>query len=101
MSWMLPARPSIDNGRDQQILIELLANGAMTLRDYCNARGIDYRATMRQWIREPIQFLRMAEAEGADSEYPTRLRENLPLWRAPLPGQGGQQPTADAGAAPA
>jgi capsid protein len=101
MSWMLPARPSIDNGRDQQILIELLANGAMTLRDYCNARGIDYRATMRQWIREPIQFLRMAEAEGADSEYLQRLRENLPLWRAPQPGQGVQQPTADAGAAAA
>ena len=47
---------------------------------------MNYKAVMRQWIREPIEFIRIAEDEGASPEYLARLRDNLPLWRAPKPG---------------
>jgi capsid protein len=86
IGWQLPPRVTVDNGRENQILIELLANGLITMREYCNARGINYRATMRQWIREPIEFMKMAEAQGAPDEWLQRLKENLPLWRCPKPG---------------
>lgn|GEM_PF-3215837 len=86
MSWQMPPRVTIDNGRENQILIELLANGLITMREYCNARGFNYKATMRQWIREPIEFIKIAQSEGAPPEYLQRLKDNLPLWRAPKPG---------------
>lgn len=95
LSWQLPPRVTVDNGRENQILIELLANGMMTLREYCNARGINYKAVMRQWIREPIQFIQIAEDEGASPDYLARLRENLPIWRAPKPGAVFAPPDAD------
>jgi capsid protein len=94
MSWQMPPRATIDNGRENQILIELLASGLITMREYCNARGINYKATMRQWIREPLEFIKMCEEEGAPPDYVKRLRDNLPLWRAPKPGQV-QAPGAD------
>jgi capsid protein len=86
ISWQMPPRVNIDNGREQAILIELLENGMITMREYCNARGQNYKAVMRQWIREPIEFARIAEEEGASPEYLARLKDNLPLWRAPKPG---------------
>jgi capsid protein len=94
MSWQMPARVTVDNGKENQILIELLANGLITMREYCNARGINYKATMRQWIREPLEFIKMAEEMGAPTDYVKRLRDNLPLWRAPKPGTV-QAPGAD------
>jgi hypothetical protein len=36
----------------------------------------------------------MAEAQGAPPEWLQRLKENLPLWRAPKPGTVGS-PGAD------
>lgn len=86
MSWQMPARVTVDNGKENQILIELLAAGLITMREYCNQRGINYKATMRQWLREPLEFIKMAEEMNAPEDYIKRLRENLPLWRAPKPG---------------
>src|SRR5207248_2020449 len=66
----------------------LLSNGLITQRDYCNQKGENYRAVQRQWLREVKEFTQLATDLGIDPEYITRLKENLPLWRAPLPGQG-------------
>jgi capsid protein len=89
LSWQMPPRVTVDNGRESQILIELLSNGMITLREFCNARGLSYKAVMRQWVREPKEFLDTAKAEGVDPEYLQRLKDNLPLWRAPKPGVVG------------
>jgi hypothetical protein len=86
MSWQTPPRVTVDNGRDGNLLIELLANGMITMREYCNARGINYKNQIRQWIREPLEFLRIAEEEGAPPEVMDRWKLSLPLWRAPKPG---------------
>jgi capsid protein len=89
LSWQMPPRLTVDNGRENQILIELLSNGMITLREFCNARGLSYKAVMRQWVREPKEFIATAQAEGVDPEYLQRLKDNLPLWRAPKPGTVG------------
>lgn len=86
LSWQMPPRVTVDNGKENQILIELLANGMITMREYCNARGLNYKSVMRQWVREPIEFIRIVAEEGAPPEYLQRLKDNLPLWRAPKPG---------------
>ena len=87
MSWQMPPRVTVDNGRENKILIDLLANGLITMREYCNARGLNYKAVMRQWVREPIEFLRIAAEEGAPPEMLDKWKATPPLWRAPLPGQ--------------
>ncbi|HEY3659756.1 MAG TPA: phage portal protein [Candidatus Udaeobacter sp.] len=94
IDWQLPARVTMDNGRDNAVLIELLSNGLITMREYCNQRGLNYKSVMRQWVREPLEFLKLAEEEKAPPEYLQRLRDNLPLWRAPKPGTI-QAPGAD------
>ena len=94
LSWQTPPRVTVDNGRDNSVLIELLANGMITLREYCNARGQNYRHVMRQWIREPIEFIKMATQELKTSkladDIQTKMLErwslNMPLWRAAAPG---------------
>jgi len=86
MSWQAPERITIDNGRDGKMLIELLANGMITLREYCNKRGLNYRNEMRQWIREPIEFIKMAAKEGAPPEMLEAWKRNPPIWRAGKPG---------------
>ncbi len=96
MSWQTPPRVTVDNERESNILIDRLSNGMITLREYCNARGQNYRNVMRQWVREPIEFLRIAEEEEAAPEYLQRLRENLPIWRAPKPGTIAAQPQQNA-----
>jgi len=107
IDWQTPPRVTIDNGRDGKLLIEMLANGMLTLREYCAAAGKDYRRTMRQWIREPMQFLVMAKEEGSmiDTKTASKLIErwsnNMPLWRAGMPGVGNNAPAgtdADPGA---
>lgn len=102
LTWQTPARVTVDNGRDGKLLIELLANGMITLREYCNQRGLNYRSEMRQWIREPLEFLRIAKEEcekaGIDDETKIivldRWKQNLPIWRAAKPG-AIQAPGAD------
>ncbi len=102
MSWQTPPRVTVDNGNENKMLIELLANGMITLREFCNARGLNYRHTMRQWIREPIEFLKIAKQELADSGLDPAMTDkvlmrwvaNMPLWRASKPGteaQSGQE----------
>ena len=92
MSWQTPPRVTVDNGKDNLLLIELLANGMITLREYCNARGLNYRHVMRQWIREPIEFIKMAKVELKDLDSAEaepimqRWIANMPLWRAAKPG---------------
>lgn len=94
LSWQKPPRTTVDNGNDNKILIELLANGMITLRDFCNARGLNYRHVMRQWIREPIEFLKIAKQELGESGLDPQLTDqvlmrwvaNMPLWRASKPG---------------
>jgi capsid protein len=94
MSWRTPPRVTVDNGKESSILIELLANGMITLREYCNARGMNYRNEMRQWIREPIEFIKMAQEEGAPPEMLDAWKKSPPMWRAPKPGTV-QAPGAD------
>lgn len=94
INWQTPPRVTVDNGKDAATLIELLANGMITLREYCHARGDNYRQVMRQWIREPIEFLHIAKQELKNSELDAdqqkavldRWSLNLPLWRAAKPG---------------
>jgi capsid protein len=98
MSWQMPPRVTVDNGRENQILIELLGNGLITMREYCNARGLNYKSVMRQWVREPIEFLRIAEEEGAPPEMLAMWKSNPPMWRASKPGAiqaPGQDPAAN------
>jgi capsid protein len=99
MSWQTPPRVTVDNGRDNMLLIEMLANGMITLREFCNARGMNYRHTMRQWIREPIEFIKIAQAEikackdiepAQASVLLNRWISNMPLWRASKPGTESQ-----------
>jgi hypothetical protein len=94
LSWQMPPRVTVDDSKANQALIELLANGLITMREYCNARAINYKASMRQWIREPMEFIKMAEELGAPEVWVKRLLDNLPLWRAPKPGTV-QAPGAD------
>lgn len=102
IDWQTPPRVTVDNGRDGKLLIEMMANGMLTLREYCAAAGKDYRRTMRQWIREPMQFLIMAKEEGTaiDSKTTAKLiqrwTDNMPLWRAGLPGVGNNAPAGTA-----
>lgn len=95
MGWQTPPRVTVDNGNEGTLQIELLANGLITLRQYCNARGLNYRHSMRQWIREPIEFVRMAQQEISKAKDITpeqgkvlldRWIANMPLWRAAKPG---------------
>jgi capsid protein len=94
INWQTPPRVTVDNGKDAATLIELLANGMITLREYCHARGDNYRQVMRQWIREPIEFLHIAKQELKSSELDAEQQKtvldrwslNLPLWRAAKPG---------------
>ncbi|MES2569607.1 MAG: phage portal protein, partial [Verrucomicrobiota bacterium] len=92
IDWQGPPLVTVDNGNDGELQIELLANGLITLRQYCAARGLNYRHVMRQWIREPIEFLKMAKAEGAPDDMIARWQENTPIWRAGKPGAGMGQP---------
>jgi capsid protein len=93
MSWRTPPRVTVDI-KENSMLIELLANGMITLREYCNARGMNYRNEMRQWIREPIEFIKMAAEEGAPPEMLKAWKNSPPMWRAPKPGTV-QAPGAD------
>jgi capsid protein len=97
LSWQTPPRVTVDNGHETRLLIELLANGMLTLREYCNARGLNYRNVMLQWIREPIEFIRTAKQEIANckdlspEEGAALLAlwlKNMPMWRSSKPGQG-------------
>lgn len=103
LSWQTPPRVTVDNGKDGALLIELLANGMITLREYCNARGLNYRHVMRQWIREPIEFLVMAKHELKEHPELTpeqqdamlqRWAANMPLWRAAKPGAAANETAA-------
>jgi capsid protein len=106
LSWQTPPRVTVDNGHEVKLLIELLANGLLTMREYCNARGLNYRNVMRQWIREPLEFIRIAKQEIALSKDFLKPDEgekllalwiqNMPLWRSSKPGQG-TQPDANGG----
>lgn len=105
LSWQTPPRVTVDNGRDNSVLIELLANGMITLREYCNARGQNYRHVMRQWIREPIEFIRMATQELKTSKLTEEIQQkmlerwslNMPLWRAAAPGAAANMSGAQPG----
>jgi len=110
LSWQTPPRVTVDNGNEGNLQIELLANGLITLRQYCNARGLNYRHEMRQWIREPIEFIKMAAQELKDSSLDPEQQQailerwsmNLPLWRPNKPGavappQENEQPSKDGG----
>lgn len=100
LSWQTPPRVTVDNGNENKMLIELLANGMITLREFCNARGLNYRHVTRQWIREPIEFLKIAAQELKDSGLPPdqaemvlmRWANNMPLWRAAKPGAAANAP---------
>jgi hypothetical protein len=100
MSWQTPPRVTVDNGNEGALQIELLANGLITLRQYCNARGLNYRHEMRQWIREPIEFVKMAAVELKGADIPQDVKDkilerwstNLPIWRAAKPGAVTAQP---------
>jgi hypothetical protein len=93
MSFQGPKRITVDNGRDTKAMLDLLAAGGTTLQDIYLASGENYRAKMRQWIREPLEFIRIAKEEGASPALIARWEANLPLWRAHATGAAGNEGT--------
>jgi hypothetical protein len=88
MTFQTPRRITVDNGRDVKAELEQLAAGATTLRDIYDARGLNYRWQMRQWIREVLEFIKIAEEEGAPPAVIEKWKASVPLWRAHATGAG-------------
>lgn len=84
MSWQTPARITIDSGRDSATDIARLANGLLTLRQYYNERGQDYRRALAQWFREWKEAKQIADEIGVPEVYR--------LFRASMPGAAGAAP---------
>jgi hypothetical protein len=88
LAWQLPARLSIDNGRDAAAEISQLDNNIETLATLHDRRGRGWRSMVDQWFRECAYAARAAEKHGA--------KWALTLWRRGMPGaSSAQQPEAD------
>ncbi|MEQ1862793.1 MAG: phage portal protein [Chthoniobacteraceae bacterium] len=64
ISWQLPARLTVDNGREGALDIAKLKCCLLTLRAYYNARGMNWRTELQQRIREMQQLKRMCDDAG-------------------------------------
>ncbi|MEQ1862229.1 MAG: phage portal protein [Chthoniobacteraceae bacterium] len=85
INFQKPARITVDNGRDGNLELKQLADGADNLRGMFARRGLNWRPETRQWIREWIEFDTMLDAEKATPEQKARI---LAKWRAGMPGAG-------------
>lgn len=61
ISWQLPARLTVDVGREGALDIQKLRAGLLNLRSYYNARGSNWRTELRQRIREMQELKRMCD----------------------------------------
>lgn len=95
MSFQCPPRISIDNGRDTNATLARLSNGVDTMRDIADASGRNYRSQMRQWLREPLEFIQMARDMKYTPAMLARLEANMPLWRAAMPGAAAAPETPE------
>lgn len=95
MGWQTPARITVDNGRDGTLEINQLAAGVETLRSICDRRGISYRAHMRQWVREILEFIQIAQEENVPAPIVDRWLANMPMWRAHPTGALGNAATTE------
>lgn len=64
VSWQLPARLTVDAGREGALDIQKLRSGLLNLRSYYNARGMNWRTELAQRIREMSELKRMCEEAG-------------------------------------
>lgn len=85
-TWQGPKRITIDNGRDGNMKLQFLANGATTLKRLYNEEGENWLPHTRQWFREFKLAKQIATEEG--------VPEAFPMWRALMPGAGTAEPTA-------
>lgn len=85
-TWQGPRRISIDNGRDGNMKLQYLANGATTLKRMYNEDGENWLPHTRQWFREYAIAKKIAGEEG--------VPEAFPKWRALMPGAGTPEPDA-------
>lgn len=78
LTWQLPARMTIDNGREAAAEISQLDKGIETLASINDRRGRGWRPMVKQWFREFAYAYRCAQEAGV----PWAIR----LWRAAAPG---------------
>ncbi len=81
LSWQLPMRVTIDNGRDGALEINQLANGIENLATINDRRGRNWRQITEQWFREMAYASKQAKKHGVDWA--------LALWRPNTPGAKG------------
>lgn len=89
MTWQTPKRITVDNGRDGNLMIQLVGNGMENLRGWYDANGKFWRPETLQWIREWKEFEQMCKAEGLS---PEMIQLMLQRWRPGMPGAGGNVP---------
>jgi capsid protein len=78
IGWQMPARVTVDNGRDGALELNQLSNGGTTLREMYGRRGKGYRTNLKQWFREWREAKAFAIAEG--------VPEAMANFRASMPG---------------
>lgn len=78
MSWQLPGKLSIDNGRDAAAEINQLTNGIETLQGINDRRGRSWKKQIRQWFAE-FKYAKKVSTEMG-------VAWALPYWRPAMPG---------------
>jgi hypothetical protein len=86
VTWRLPRRVTVDNGRDSKSRIEQLHNGLANLRGLYAEVGEDWKCETAQWIEEFIEFRQMCIDRKLDEE---TIEQLLARWR-PLPPGSAQ-----------
>lgn len=81
IGWQGPRRITIDNGRDGNMKLQFLANGATNLKRLYNEEGENWLPHTRQWFREFKIAKQIAIEEG--------VPEAFNAWRALQPGAKG------------
>jgi capsid protein len=86
VTWRLPRRVTVDNGRDSKSRIEQLHNGLANLRGLYAEVGEDWKCETAQWIEEFIEFRQMCIDRKLDED---TIEQLLARWR-PLPPGSAQ-----------
>lgn len=84
LEWQLPARLTIDNGREATAEINQLDKGIETLASINDRRGRGWRPMVKQWFREFAYAARCAQEAGV----PWAIK----LWRTAAPGSTTASP---------
>lgn len=93
ITYRLPRRVTVDNGRDGRIRIEELHNGLANLRGLFDELGADWMPETAEWIDEFIEFKAMCKDRGLDDKETEAL---LARWRPLPPGSITGQPAQKA-----